>query len=1236
MYMNLKRRRDDRVSTTVSARSGALSLGLALLFTPLVFSQDDEEEAVFELSPFTVEGSESQGYRATTTMAGTRIRTDLKDVGSAISVITEEFLRDTGAVDNQSLLKYTVSTETGGIGGSFAGNEQQNLLTPNTNNRVRGLTSADNTRDFFITDIPWDGYNVSRVDLQRGPNSILSGLGSPAGIINNSTTGANFDNSGEVQLRFGSYGSTRLSVNVNKVVIEDELAVRFAALKKQNKFRQEEAWSDDERLFLAFKYEPRFLKTENSVMSITGNYESGQIDSNNPRSRPPVDRITPWWNEFTDSNGVTWPAQIVAHPFAFYGTSQLPDGSMPLGPVLSDGSIGQNVSFNNPYYNEDYTDGPVLYFGNQDSGDGDPTYFTVPGMTASDYHTITVDSDGNIVRDPNGTTIPFHRSIVSVTSAQGSAAGLGRPLAQFGGYVPEYLFDRSVFDYKNHLLDGPNKYEYQDFDVLNLKISQTFADNRLGVEVAMDEQNYLNGQSSPFGFNPAITIDTNTHLADFSLNPNVGRAVIFARTQGGTASTERNRESYRVTAFAELRQGDLFEADSFLGRLLGKQRVTGLKSGDDVEFHQLGWKTWLADNTYREFMGVADVANNVSEVMAAVYLSPDLRGVSSPQGLGLSPVTQLNPTAISSIRAWDSNWDPSKPRTVDYLNSAWVNPWIIPQFNADNDVDGVFPYANQMDTQDNNPDNYVGWVDHPVSIYTAENGDIDELYTLARKQISEVRSEAVVWQGFFWDGAIVPTYGYRKDTQQSWDATAPRSDDARRVYLPKDPEYLASLGTPGPDYDGSTESWSVVLHTDKFLPELPGDTKVSLFYNESSNFQPGQTRVDHLNRPLAPPSGETTDYGFVVSTLNDKVVVKLNIYENTVSDASFNPGNLWYLGTAETSLFVTAMRENANLTNVPGFGGFGNSYANNPYQVGDVPWDTYLDDNGLAPHDQTVGEADAWQARATAAGLAGIAGDAFWESWGATKSDERWQSSWWDPWNESTGAVPAGFTSTSDLISEGTEIEISLNPTENWNIAFNAARTEAKRDNIAGSLKEWVDARNEIHNGDAGDLRLWWSGDRNNTLKTRWNSAFYSGYQLALQQEGQSVAELREWRFNMVANYSFRDGRFKGLSVGGSYRWEDEVGIGYPQFETVSEAGNAIVGYDIDNPIMGPSESHMDLWAGYSIDLSDSVKWRIQLNVRDVLADGGLIPISVQPDGTIATYRLEGDPEWFLTNTFSF
>lgn len=82
---------------------------------------DSAEEEVIVLSPFEVTATEDSGYVATTTLAGTRIRTTLRDIGSAVSVVTPEMLRDIGATDNESLLQYTASTEAAGVQGNFAG-----------------------------------------------------------------------------------------------------------------------------------------------------------------------------------------------------------------------------------------------------------------------------------------------------------------------------------------------------------------------------------------------------------------------------------------------------------------------------------------------------------------------------------------------------------------------------------------------------------------------------------------------------------------------------------------------------------------------------------------------------------------------------------------------------------------------------------------------------------------------------------------------------------------------------------------------------------------------------------------------------------------------------------------------------------------------------------------------------------------------------------------------------------
>ena len=150
-----------------------IAAGLLVLSPFFALAQEEEDEAeVYELSPFVIEDSEIQGYLATTTLAGTRIKTNLKDVGASISVLTSEFMEDLGSTDASTLLSYTLGTEVGGDQGTYAGQTVQDgpRTNPQFHQRVRGLVSATLTRGLFRTNIPYDVYNTSRVTINRGPN----------------------------------------------------------------------------------------------------------------------------------------------------------------------------------------------------------------------------------------------------------------------------------------------------------------------------------------------------------------------------------------------------------------------------------------------------------------------------------------------------------------------------------------------------------------------------------------------------------------------------------------------------------------------------------------------------------------------------------------------------------------------------------------------------------------------------------------------------------------------------------------------------------------------------------------------------------------------------------------------------------------------------------------------------------------------------------------------------------
>ena len=226
------------------------SLFIAVISAALAFSaslvaqtNQSESEEIYELSPFTVFGGRTNRFtRLLLPWPETRIKTPLRDIGSAVSVITAELFEDTGAVDAETILSYATNMEISGAFGNFAdglgtnhnGRAEQDLQreNPQVSQRVRGLASASLTRNFFLTDIPFDSYNTDRVDISRGANSLLFGIGAPGGIINNTVHKASVDgdNFSEISVRIGERNSHRETLDYHNILSGGRIAIRLSAL----------------------------------------------------------------------------------------------------------------------------------------------------------------------------------------------------------------------------------------------------------------------------------------------------------------------------------------------------------------------------------------------------------------------------------------------------------------------------------------------------------------------------------------------------------------------------------------------------------------------------------------------------------------------------------------------------------------------------------------------------------------------------------------------------------------------------------------------------------------------------------------------------------------------------------------------------------------------------------------------------------------------------------------------
>jgi outer membrane receptor protein involved in Fe transport len=281
-----------------AALSLLVNAGLAQVATPSPSgpSSSNPDDEVVRLSPFVVNSTNDEGYHATSTLAGSRINTPLKDVAQSITVVTKEFLNDLSAVNVNDVLAYTANTEGSRdftVATSSLGRPTDGVaINANNSNRIRGLAAADYTRDYFYTIGTYNGfdsYNLDEVTINRGPNSILAGLGSPAGIINFSPQLAEVThNHSQVGYRYGSYGDKRATFNSNVVAMQDTLAFRVAAVWAHRGFKQEPAYNQDKRLYLAGTYHP-WSKT-----TIRASFETQNVKANNPNTITPEDGVSQW------------------------------------------------------------------------------------------------------------------------------------------------------------------------------------------------------------------------------------------------------------------------------------------------------------------------------------------------------------------------------------------------------------------------------------------------------------------------------------------------------------------------------------------------------------------------------------------------------------------------------------------------------------------------------------------------------------------------------------------------------------------------------------------------------------------------------------------------------------------------------------------------------------------------------------------------------------------------------
>lgn len=253
-------------------RRGAPSLALLVagLATPLAsLAQPSVSEDVIELSAFTVDASQDDRYRASNSISATRTRTPIADLPVSMQVFTQEFLEDLNAYGLDDVLEYSSSVVKSGTGSVSADNTS--TFT------IRGFEAPYVNRNGFRRVWSIDPLTVERVEVVKGPASLLYGQVPPGGIINYITKRPTFTHRNQVKATAGNYGYLRGELDFGGPVgSSDTFAYRFLAASET---REAEArYFEKDMIAVA----PSFLWQVSRDTSVTLELEYNETDITAP------------------------------------------------------------------------------------------------------------------------------------------------------------------------------------------------------------------------------------------------------------------------------------------------------------------------------------------------------------------------------------------------------------------------------------------------------------------------------------------------------------------------------------------------------------------------------------------------------------------------------------------------------------------------------------------------------------------------------------------------------------------------------------------------------------------------------------------------------------------------------------------------------------------------------------------------------------------------------------------